>query len=159
MAKTVKAVGPGAEDEWPEKKGRGPGLSDAERAEILERLDGKQTVTQIGREMERSRQCIYAFLASVKATGVLAKREAEADAARLAREMRKRVETQGDAKDALEVLDRLDVLPKKDRVAAGTGHSQFIVMVGMPGQPALTPPSQAEIVTVQQRVLTEGQTE
>lgn len=138
-------------DEWPEKKGRGPALTDAERAEILERLEAKQPITLISKEMERSRQCIYAFLASVKATGKLARMEAEAEAATMMR----RVVKDADVDQTLEVLDRLDVLPKKERGGAGAGHSQFIVMVGMPGQPALTPPSQEQIVTVQQRVLAE----
>lgn len=145
---------PDDEDTWPERRGRGAAVSDAERAEMLRRVQAGEQVTAISRDMGRSRQCIYAFLATIKATGHLAKAEAEADAARLSRVMRQKVEDQGDAKDALEVLDRLDVLPKKRDPGAG-GHSQTIVMVGMPGQPALVPPSQQEIVTIQQRVLAE----
>lgn len=130
---------------------RGPNLSDDERAEILRLIQEEgRNITQVSKEIGRSRQTIHTFLASIKATGKLARAHAEAEAYRLM----KRVTDEADVDQALEVLDRTDVLPKK-REDRSSGGSQFIVCVGMPGQGALSPPTQAEIVTVQQRRLAE----
>lgn len=44
-----------------------------------------------------------------------------------------RIEAEADVEQSLEVLDRLDVAPRKDR---SSGPGQVNIVIGMPGQPA-----------------------
>ncbi len=123
-------------------------ITDEERAEIVRLAkDEDRNVSEIARIVGRERQTVAKVLACFKSTTKVAKAYAEAESLTLMR----RVVKESNVDQALEVLDRTEALPKKRDTA--TGHSQVIVCVGMPGQPALSPPSQEQIVTVQQRQL------
>ena len=113
-------------------------LTDDERVTIFEMAEHAYPVSVIAEKLGRGEQAIYRYLATLKATGQIARRYAEAQALTLT----KRVVKHADVAESLEVLDRLDVLPKKRD--AGGGPS-VVVCVGMPGSPALLPPSVSDI--------------
>src|SRR3990167_3201605 len=114
-------------------------VTDDERAEMVRLWKAGDTLVAIAKELGRTRQTVASVLACFKSTSGAAKAYAEGQSLSLMR----RVITDANVDQALEVLDRTDTLPKK-REPAG-GHSQVIVCVGMPGQPALSPPSQEQI--------------
>lgn len=116
-------------------------LTDEERVHALHL--GKEleyTVTQIAKELRRSPDTIARFFAGMKSTSGIARQYAEAKSLDLVR----RVVKDADVDQALEVLDRTDVLPRKRDHGGGVGIG-ITVCVGMPGEPAVQVPTQVVV--------------
>lgn len=98
---------------------------------------------RIGKFLGRPSSTISRFLDRYRSTASMAKLHMEAQAENLA----KRVTAKANVEEAMEVLDRLDVLPKKDRKTPE--NTSFNIIVGMPGAPgtrgAIPVPSQKQI--------------
>lgn len=134
MRKTPRVLSPGL------MRGRKAGatnLTDEERAEILRLTTSTDwSATKIAKELGRCPKTVATFLASFKSTGALARAYFEKESYGLAQ----RVVEQADVDQSLDVLDRLDILPKKR--GEESGRPSVVVCVGMPGAPALMPPAQ-----------------
>lgn len=98
---------------------------------------------RIGKLLGRASSTITRFVDKYRSTATLAKLHIEAQAEHLA----KRVTAKANVEESMEILDRLDVLPKKDRKTAE--GSSFNIIVGMPGAPGtrgtIQVPSQKQI--------------
>jgi hypothetical protein len=113
----------------------GKHVYDDEVAEMLELAERGDSVREIAKYMRRDPGTVAKHLSAFKSTGVVARRYYEAQQLELAR----RVVATANVEQILEIQDRLDVLPKKDRNASQ--GPQVLVCVGMPGQPALPVPT------------------
>ena len=121
--------------------GRKPGaksITEQERARIFHMWkELGYSAGKIGLEIGRSRNGVAAILAGFHPTTHMARAHFDKEAYNLA----KRITDQANVDQALEVLDRTAVLEKR-RDVNESGRPSVIVCVGMPGQPALTPPPQ-----------------
>jgi AraC-like DNA-binding protein len=105
-------------------------LSLDEKVFILEAYFSKNVgVKAISVELKRPSSTVTKFLQRYKSTVPLAKMHIAANAEVFAR----RVVKNANVTESLEVLDRVDALPKKSR-GDGTGSPQFNIIVAMPGQ-------------------------
>lgn len=93
-------------------------------------LSGKEIARQLG----RNHSTVTRFLRKYKSTVPLARRLLEGSAEQLA----ERVIKKANVTEALEVLDRVDALPKKTR-DDGQSAPRFNIFVGMPGKAATAP--------------------
>lgn len=98
---------------------------------------------RIGKLLGRASSTITRFLDRYRSTATLAKLHIEAQAENLA----KRVTSKANVEEAMEILDRIDVLPKKDRKESGGNSFNIIVgAVGAPGtRGTIQVPSQKQI--------------
>lgn len=113
-------------------------LTDAERSEILHLAkDLNYSMVKIGAEIGRDPDTVSRFLHGFKSTAHLARQYFDVEAYQLAQKVVK----DANVDQALEILDRADVLTKKRDPSEG-GRPSVVVCVGMPGAPALTPPAQ-----------------
>lgn len=84
--------------------------------------------TVIAKSLNRNPSVIVRFVQKYRSTTKLARMHVEANAERLAQ----RVVAKANVTESLEVLDRIDALPKKSRGDEQTGP-KFNIFVGMPG--------------------------
>jgi transposase-like protein len=100
-------------------------------------------IKKIAKQIGRASSSVTRFVDKYRSTATLAKLHIEAQAENLA----KRVTAKANVEESLEILDRIDVLPKKERKSEG-GNS-FNIIVGMPGaqgvRGAIPVPSQKQI--------------
>lgn len=101
-------------------------------AHFEKNVSGKQIAKQLGRDTST----VTRFLRKYKSTVPLAKRLLEGSAEKLA----ERVIAKANVTEALEVLDRVDALPKKNRDTKSNDGPRFNVFVSMPGQQGAVPP-------------------
>lgn len=88
----------------------------------------------IAKQLGRNHSVVSRFLAKYRSTASLAKMHLQNNAERLAR----RIVQEADVDQSLEVLDRMDVLPRKERGKSTEGGNSFQVIVGMPsGAPTM----------------------
>jgi len=122
-----------------QQKGRtSSNLTDAERSEILHLAkDLNYPMVKIAAEIGRDPATVSRFLHGFKSTAHLARQYFDTEAYTLAQKIVKNA----DVDQALEILDRTDVLTRKRDPSEG-GRPSVIVCVGMPGAPAMTPPAQ-----------------
>lgn len=128
---------------------RSEALAVEEKLAIIEMRGKGLPIAAIAARLERSTPTVSDFLRSIKSTVALAKIQMGAGALRLA----DRILEHADIDQSLEVMDRLDVLPKKVKESGTTGP-QFNVVIGMPtgaqaGPPAIRIPSQADLESAQ----------
>jgi len=98
-------------------------------------------IKQISKDLSRSIATVRRFVNQFRSTHLIAKLRFAAQADNLA----KKVIAKADVDQAMEVLDRIDVLPRKER-SKGPEVPQLNIIVGMPGQPSAIPaPSQKTI--------------
>lgn len=109
-------------------------LSPEEKAIIIELFHESVSRHRIADILNREVSTVSRFLARYQSTTTASRMYFEANADRLAH----RVVKNANVDQSLEVLDRLDVLPKKDR-REDTSGPRFNVVIGMPGA-AATPP-------------------
>jgi len=117
-------------------------LSPEEKVFIIEAYAKGISMKRIGAKLGRNHGVISRFLDKYRTTVPMARLHFEANAERLASRVTKRA----NVVEALEVLDRIDVLPKKQREDSNS-KMQFNVIVGMPGQQqaVIVPPSQKQV--------------
>ncbi len=123
---------------------RARGLILEEKIFILESYFSKRWgPKKIAKLIGRASSTVTRFIDRYRSTATMARLHFEAQAENLA----KRVTSKANVEEAMEVLDRIDVLPKKDRKEQG--GTSFNIIVGMPGQPgtrgAIPVPSQKQI--------------
>jgi len=94
----------------------------------------------IARRIGRPQSTVVRFLRNYGSTASMAKLHFQAQAEHLAR----RITKKADVDQAMEVLDRIDVLPKRQRNNTESAQ-QFNIIVGMPGQGSIPAPSQKTI--------------
>lgn len=109
-------------------------LSRATEGLILKLSDEGKTQHQVAQMVGCSQATVSRTLAAFQDTRALAKSHLHNNAIRLA----ERVIKQANVEESLEVLDRLDVAPKKER--GGNSHTGVQVIVNMPGQSSSKPP-------------------
>jgi hypothetical protein len=80
----------------------------------------------------RPRSTISRFIQRYTSTAPIAQATLKAGARRLA----ERVLKHASVTESLEVLDRVDALPKKDRGKSDSGTPRFSIIVAMPGSPS-----------------------
>lgn len=129
----------------PQIRGKGP-LSLEEKVFILEHRFSKAQPwgdLRIAKALQRPRRTVTEFIERYRSTNVLAKAYLEREAENLA----KRIARKANVEQSMEVLDRLDVLPKKDRKAvADQGGPQFSIIIGQSqGAHAIPVPDQKAI--------------
>lgn len=128
------------------KKAAPPTLSVEEKVAIIEMRANEIAISAIAARLGRSTATISNFLNSMRSTTELAQLHLRANALHLA----ERIVTHADIDQSLEVMDRLDVLNRKNKDAGGSGGNQFNIIVGMPSPGAPSPttivvPSQADL--------------
>lgn len=101
---------------------RASSVSPAELLHMLECVDKGQSLYQIAQDFRRSTETVYRWLMPFRDSRQLAKKRLAGGALQLA----ERVVKHANASEALEVLDRLDVAPRRQVDTAGTQ-----VIVGM----------------------------
>ena len=102
-------------------------MSMEDKLRALELYADLQDVPMVATKMNRSEESLRKFFRAYQSTTTGARLKLEAGAEKLA----KRVIKDANVEESLEVLDRLDVLPRVDRAKA-TPQSQFNVIIGMP---------------------------
>lgn len=123
---------------------KGQHLSVEEQTIILEahfsRGIGPKAIADI---LKRPHSTVVRFIQRYTSTAPIAQATMRAGAEILA----KRIIKNANVGEALEVLDRVDALPKKDRAKAATEGPRFNIIVAMPGSTAAipAPPDQALI--------------
>lgn len=141
-----------ARDRNRRKPGRPLDLS--EKAIIIRMYHGGYNVKAISTFLERTDATVRGCIEEYRPTTDMAKAKLKAGAERLAN----RILDMGSVEESLEVLDRLDVLPKKSKDAPQTAQ-QFNIIVGggssgtSTGPPALPMPSQEQIEAAKEAVV------
>jgi transposase len=116
---------------------KGQHLSVEEQTIILEAHFSKGVGPKaIGEILKRPHSTIVRFIQRYTSTAPIAAATMRAGAETLA----KRVIKNANVQEALEVLDRVDALPKKDRQKAVETGPRFNIVVALPGSSAAPPP-------------------
>ncbi len=133
-------------------------MSMDEKLKALELFAETQDAAQVAAKLNRSEVSIRKFLRAYQSTATGARMVLNAGAEKLA----KRVIREANVEESMEVLDRLDVLPKIDRAKA-TPQSQFNVIIGMPsaGGPrkldAVPVPTEAQVQKALEGEIADGE--
>jgi predicted transcriptional regulator len=147
LKKAREEVGPGEvseEDlrEMQEAGRKGTPLSSQDKVSIIEAHARGISGSAIAKKLERNHSVISRFLDKYRTTAPLARLHFDANAERLAA----RVIKKANVEESLEVLDRMDVLPKKQQKDTGS-RTSFNLIVGMPGQVAVVQaPDQQKVI-------------
>lgn len=104
-------------------------LTRSEVALLLKLHEAGKTQVEIAQILGCSQPSVHGWLEKFRDTRTEAIYTARSGAQKLV----ERVLKQANVEESLEVLDRIDVLPKKQRESSG---NQLNVIIGMPGQPA-----------------------
>lgn len=115
-------------------------LSSDEQARICHWVSDGIKPVEIAKRLKRSTSAIYNFLGKVRNDKAFGRMFLDSNVQFVA----KRLIEEATPSELLEILDRNGVLPKKQREAVQQGPS-VIVAVGMPGQPAMIAPTQADV--------------
>lgn len=150
-AKVLELTSVTAEELAAVKKNPPKFLSTEEKLAILEMHTRGISTEVITARLARSESTIRKFLSDYKPTTMVAKAYFEAHAEKLAA----RIVKHADVDQSMEVMDRLDVLNKKQK-DSGDHRTQFQVIVGMPGTSSggvsIPVPTQADIEIAQKDI-------
>ena len=114
----------------PERKRDYSRLTQAEVGVLLQLRNLGKTQTEIAQTLQCDVSAVSRWLAKLQDTSDIAKLKLKNGAERLA----ERVVKRANVTESLEVLDRLEVLPKRE--VSGNGKTNIAIIVGMPGKAA-----------------------